>query len=60
MWVSTTIHPTDVTGVRWLAERTVADLEGGGLSCRCGEPGTIARELPEDPLADCAVVCLTA
>jgi len=58
--VSTAIHPTDVTGVRWLADRPVADLEGGGSSCRCSEPNAIARETPEDPLADCAVVCLGA
>ena len=57
--VSTAIHPADVTAVRWLADRSVADLEGSGRSsCRCSEPSAIAREAPEDPLVDCAVVCL--
>jgi len=53
------IHPAEVTAVRWLADRTVADVEGGPAGCRCGEPNGIARERPEDLDADCAVVCLT-
>ncbi len=58
--VSTALHPIDVTGVRWLAEPTATDSEGVGSSCRCSEPDAIARPVPEDPLADCAVVCLGA
>ncbi len=54
------IHPAEVTAVRWLADRTAADVEGGPAGCRCGEPNRIARERPEVLDADCAVVCLTA
>lgn len=58
---STVIHPIEVTGVRWLADRTIADLEGGGAtSCLCSNPNKIARPAPENPGGDCAVVCLGA
>jgi hypothetical protein len=58
---STAVHPIEVTGVRWLADRTVADLEGGGAtSCLCSNPNKIARPVPENPGGDCAVVCLGA
>lgn len=57
---STAIHPIEATGVRWLADRTVADLEGGGAtSCLCSSPNKIARPVPEIPGDDCAVVCLS-
>jgi len=59
--VATTIHPLEVTAVRWLADRTAGSLEEGGTSsCRCSEPDAIARQRPEDSSADCAVVCLSA
>ncbi len=60
MDTSLAIHPAEVTAVRWLADRSVADGAGAPLGCRCGEPNAIARETPEDHGADCTAVCLTA
>ena len=61
MSAGTVIHPVEITAVRWLADRTVGSLEEGGTSsCRCSEPNAIARQLPEEPSADCAAICLSA
>jgi hypothetical protein len=57
---TTAMYPAVVTGARWLADRAVSDLEGGGgLRCRCSEPGAIAREIPKNPCASRAAVCLS-
>jgi hypothetical protein len=55
-----TLHPVEVTAVRWLADRTVPDVEDVPGGCRCAEPSRIARETPEDLGADCSAICLTA
>jgi len=57
--VSTAIRPTEVTGVRWIADHTVAELDGGQSKCDCSEPSAIARPIGSDD-AGCAVVCLGA
>ena len=55
-----TLHPVEVTAVRWLVDRTVPDVENVSDGCRCAEPSRIARETPADLGADCSAICLTA
>ena len=55
-----TIRPTEITGARWIVDRTLSDLDGSRSDCRCSEPGEIAHGfgVPDAPSDDCAVVCL--
>ena len=53
------VHPSEVTAVRVLVDRTAPE-QTGGAHCRCVRPASIARPRPEEPFQDYAAVCLTA